>query len=74
MVLLFGAIMVVGINTLVRAGQDLLQPRNMVIVALIVVMGVGGMTFSVGEFKLGGIGLAGILGVVLNMILPGREE
>jgi uracil permease len=74
MVLLFGAIMVVGINSLVRAGQDLMQPRNLIIVALIVVMGVGGMSFSIGEFKLGGIGLAGILGVVLNMILPGREE
>ena len=36
MILLFGAIMVVGLNTLVRAGQDLLRPRNMVIVALII--------------------------------------
>ncbi len=70
MVLLFGAIMVVGINTLVRAGQDLMEPRNMVIVALIVIFGVGGMSFSTGEFKLEGIGLAGITGVVLNLLLP----
>lgn len=77
MVLLFGAIMVVGINGLVRAGKDLLSPRNMVIVALIVVMGVGGMSFSIGEFKLGGIGLAGIIGVLLNLLLPeglGEEQ
>ncbi|HMM39509.1 MAG TPA: uracil-xanthine permease family protein [Desulfovibrio sp.] len=70
MVLLFGAIMVVGINTLVRAGQDLMEPRNMVIVALIVIFGVGGMSFGAGEFKLEGIGLAGITGVVLNLLLP----
>ncbi|MCM0756725.1 uracil-xanthine permease family protein [Desulfovibrio aminophilus] len=70
MVLLFGAIMVVGINTLVRAGQDLMEPRNMIIVALIVIFGVGGMSFSTGEFKLEGIGLAGITGVVLNLLLP----
>jgi len=74
MTLLFGAIMVVGMNTLVRAGHDLTHPRNLTIVALIVIMGVGGMTFSLGEFRLGGIGLAGILGVLLNLILPGAEK
>ena len=58
MILLFGAIMVVGLNTLVRAGQDLLRPRNMVIVALIIIFGVGGMQVSIGGFKLAGIGLA----------------
>ncbi len=74
MVLLFGAIMVVGMNSLVKAQHDLLKPRNLAIVALIVVLGVGGMTFSMGSFKLGGIGLAGILGVILNMVLPNRDD
>ncbi len=74
MVLLFGAIMVVGISTLVKAGQDLLHPRNLAIVALIVIFGTGGMVLPLGEFKLGGIGLAGVLGVLLNLVLPGREE
>jgi len=70
MLLLFGAITVVGLNTLVRAGEDLTEPRNLSIVALILVCGIGGMAFSIGEFTLGGIGLAGILGVVLNLVLP----
>ncbi|MCB2190911.1 MAG: uracil-xanthine permease family protein [Deltaproteobacteria bacterium] len=74
MVLLFGAIMVVGINTLVRAGHDLMNPRNMTIVALIVIFGTGGMALPIGTFKLAGIGLAGVLGVVLNLVLPGRKE
>jgi len=70
MLLLFGAIMVVGLNTLVRSGQDLMEARNLSIVALILIFGIGGMSFSAGQFELQGIGLAGILGVVLNLILP----
>jgi len=74
MLLLFGAIMVVGLNSLVKAGEDLMQPRNLSIVALILVFGIGGMAFSAGEFSLKGIGLAGILGVVLNLVLPGKPQ
>ncbi|MGA8241649.1 MAG: solute carrier family 23 protein, partial [Desulfobacterales bacterium] len=69
MLLLFGAITVVGLNTLVRAGEDLTEARNMIIVAVILVVGIGGMSL----FTLGGIGLAGIIGVVLNLVLPRRE-
>lgn len=70
MLLLFGAITVVGLNSLVKAGEDLTEPRNLSIVALILVFGIGGMAFSVNEFTLKGIGLAGIAGVVLNLMLP----
>ena len=74
MLLLFGAIMVIGLNTLVQSGEDLTEARNLSIVALILVFGIGGMTFSAGEFSLQGIGLAGILGVVMNLVLPHRKE
>lgn len=70
MTLLFGAIAVVGLQTLVRAGEDLLEPRNLAIVALILVFGLGGMTLGPPAFALKGIGLAGILGVLLNQLLP----
>ena len=70
MVLLFGAISVIGINTLVKAQTDLMEARNLAIVAIILVFGIGGMTFDLAVVKLGGIGLAGVIGVVLNMILP----
>ena len=73
MLLLFGAITVVGLNTLVRAGEDLTEARNLSIVALILVCGIGGMVLSIGKFTLGGIGMAGILGVVLNLILPKQK-
>ncbi len=74
MLLLFGAIMVIGINTLVKAGQELTDPRRLIIVALILMFGIGGMCFSAGEFAIEGIGLAGITGVILNLVLPGRNK
>ena len=80
MILLFGMITVIGLNTLVRAGDDLTKPRNLVIVSLILVCGIGGMVLETGTFsifditinniKLEKIGLAGILGIVLNLVLP----
>jgi len=74
MILLFGAITVVGINTMVKAGQNLLEARNLAIVAVVLVFGIGGMEFGTAGFTIGGIGLAGIAGVVLNLVLPGGKQ
>ncbi|MCP3662812.1 MAG: uracil-xanthine permease [Gammaproteobacteria bacterium] len=70
MTLMFGAIAAIGMNSLVRAGNDLSQPRNMVIIALVLVFGIGGMSFGAGEFTLKGIGLSAIAAILLNIILP----
>jgi len=74
MILLFGMITVIGINTLVRAGKDLATPRSLVIVAVILVCGIGGMKFTAGAFAIEKIGLAGILGLLLNMVLPQEKS
>jgi uracil permease len=74
MLLLFGAIMVIGLNTLVKSNDDLMEARNLTIVALILIFGIGGMSFSAGQFSLQGIGLAGILGVLMNLLLPGKKK
>jgi uracil permease len=74
MILLFGMITVIGINTLVRAGKDLATPRSLVIIAVILVSGIGGMKFSAGAFAIEKIGLAGILGLFLNLVLPQEKE
>ena len=74
LVILFGGIVVVGMNTLVRAQADLNEARNLIISAVILVFGVGGMLVSFGEFSLEGIGLAGLVGVLLNAILPRERE
>ena len=74
MVLLFGAIAVIGISTLTKAGTDLMEPRNLAIVAIILVFGIGGMNIDLALVKLGGIGLAGVIGVLLNLVLPGHNK
>lgn len=74
MILLFGMITVVGINTLVKSSQDLTTPRNLIIVAVVLVCGIGGMKFTAGSFAIEKIGLAGILGLLLNIILPPDRE
>ncbi|GAB6097728.1 uracil-xanthine permease family protein [Desulfatiferula olefinivorans] len=70
MILLFGMITAVGLNTLARSKTDLTRPRNLVIVSLVLVCGIGGMKLSAGSFSIEKIGLAGVLGLVLNLILP----
>ncbi|MBB3229711.1 uracil-xanthine permease family protein [Halomonas stenophila] len=74
MTLLFGSIAVVGMNTLVRAGKPLTAPRNLVVVSLILVFGIGGMQFGGGQFTLQGVSLAALVGIVLNGVLPRVEE
>ncbi|RUR30497.1 uracil-xanthine permease family protein [Vreelandella nanhaiensis] len=74
MTLLFGSIAVVGMNTLVRAGQSLTAPRNLVVVSLILVFGIGGMQFGGGQFTLQGVSLAALVGIVLNWLLPLEKE
>lgn len=70
LIVLFGTIVVIGINTIVKSKEDLLLPRNLIIVGVILVLGVGGMSVKFGAFSLEGIGLCSIVGVLLNLLLP----
>ena len=74
MLLLFGMIAAIGVNSLVRARVDLSRSRNLVVASIVLTAGIGDMTVSCGGFCLGGIGLAGLVGVVLNLVLPGRGD
>lgn len=70
MVLLFGSIASVGVNILVKHHIDLSIPRNMCIISLVLVFGIGGMMFDFGNYTLEGISLCGIVAIALNLILP----
>ncbi|WP_347368205.1 uracil-xanthine permease family protein [Vibrio vulnificus] len=70
MILLFGSIATVGLNTLIKNHVDLHKSRNLVIVAVTLVFGIGGMAFGIGEFSLQGVSLCGIVAIILNLILP----
>lgn len=57
MLLLFGTIACAGIS-------------NMIVVSLTLTVGIGGAILNFGSFSMSGIGLAALVGVVLNLILP----
>lgn len=71
--LLFGSIAVVGLSTLIRHQVDLSEARNLIIVSVTLVFGIGGMAIGYGEFTLSGISLCAIIALLLNLLLPGGE-
>ena len=70
MLLLFGTIASVGVHNLINNKVNLNDTRNIIIVSITLTMGIGGAVMSWGNFSISGIGLAAIVGVVLNLILP----
>ncbi len=74
MLLLFGMIASVGIRTLVNSEANLTKTRNQVIVSIILTVGIGDAAVNFGNFSLDGIGLASLVGVVLNLILPDKSK
>ena len=74
MLLLFGTIAAVGINTLVKNKVDLGNTRNLVIASLILTLGIGGAELTCGSFTIGGIGLSALVGVILNLVLPKQKS
>ncbi|MEE1895713.1 uracil-xanthine permease family protein [Pseudomonas otitidis] len=75
--LLFGSIAAVGLNTMIRHQVDLAEARNLVIVSVTLVFGIGGMLVGTGtgqdDFGLKGIALCAIVAIALNLILPGHQ-
>jgi uracil permease len=70
MVLLFGSIAGIGLKTLLDAKVNLSSPRNLCIVSVTLVTGIGGLAVEIGSFSLQGISLCGVLAVLLNILLP----
>jgi uracil permease len=73
--LLFGTIASSGLRTLVDAGVNYEDKRNLTISSVILVIGIGGgmLSFAMGEnleFTLAGVALATLLGIMLNIFLP----
>ena len=74
MLLLFGMIASIGIKTLIDAKTDFSITRNQVIVSIILTVGIGGAQLGYGNFSLAGIGLASVVGVILNLVLPNKSK
>lgn len=74
MLLLFGTIASVGINSLIKNKVDMGNTRNLVIASLILTLGIGGAEMSFSSITMSGIGLAALVGVILNLIIPGGKQ
>lgn len=74
MILLFGTIASVGLNTLIRHQVDLSDSRNLCIVSVTLVFGIGGMAFGIGAFSLQGVSLCGLVAISLNLLLPKTKK
>ena len=73
--LLYGFIAANGLRTMAEAGIDYKSNRNLIIPSVILAIAIGGamLQFNVGgsfEFSLGGVALASVAGIILNLILP----
>ncbi|ANU19709.1 uracil permease [Planococcus plakortidis] len=74
-ILLFGIIASSGLRMLVDNGIDFGNNRNLVISSVILVIGIGGAKLEFSEsFAIEGMALAAIVGVVLNLVLPGLDK
>ena len=74
-ILLFGIIASSGLRMLVDHKINFDNQRNLVIVSIILVIGIGGATINISEtFQVGGMALSAIVGVLLNLVLPGKTD
>jgi uracil permease len=73
MMLLFGSIAGIGLKTIMDGRVNLSSARNLCIVSVTLVTGIGGLGLTIGSFSLQGISLCGVLAVLLNLLLP-RES
>ncbi|MRX73330.1 uracil permease [Bacillus lacus] len=74
-ILLFGIIASSGLRMMVEHKVDLGDKRNLIISSVILVIGIGGAILRISEsFELHGMALAAIIGIALNLILPGRPK
>ncbi len=73
-ILLFGIIASSGLRMLIDNKVDLGVKRNLIISSVILVIGVGGAFVQVKDFALSGMALAAIVGIILNLVLPGAEN
>lgn len=77
--ILYGMISAVGVRNVVENKVDFTSSRNVIIAAIILVLGIGinygipGGSIDLGFTKLSGLAVAALVGIILNAILPGKD-
>ena len=73
-IVLFGMIAAIGIRTMAEAKVDFTSSRNLLILSIVLVVGIG-ITVPVNEsFSISGVALAAFVGIILNAVLPGKDK
>ncbi|MBK1668479.1 uracil permease [Rhodovibrio sodomensis] len=73
-ILLFGIIAASGLRTMIEGRVDLGEKRNLAIVSVVLVVGIGGAVLPIGEVvELSGMALSALVGIGLNQLLPGKH-
>ena len=75
---LYGMISAVGVRNIVENHVDFTKSRNVIVMALILVLAIGikygaNDAVSVGFTTLSGLAVAALVGVILNAVLPGKD-
>jgi len=80
--MLYGMIAAVGVRNLVEAKVDIARTKNLTVIAVMLVTGLGlrfgpAITFAIGSTNIPisrlGIAIAVVLGVILNIVLPDKD-
>jgi uracil permease len=66
-ILLFGMIAAVGMKTLIE-NRVKIDGKNLIVISVMLVVGIGGAAIGIGPVRFEGIGLAALVGLVLNGI------
>ena len=73
-IILFGFIAANGLRVITEARVDFSQTRNIIIAAVMLVLGLGGAVFQVTALtSISGMALAALSGIILNLILPEEQ-
>ena len=73
-IILYGFIASNGLKVLIENKIDMFNLRNLIIVATMLVIGLGNALVVIGTFQFYGMSLAVIVGITLNFILPKSQQ
>jgi len=71
-IVLFGSIASVGMKSLIK-NRVSVNKKQLIIMSVMLVSGIGGASITIGSFNLSGLGLAAVVGVGLNLLIKDKE-
>ncbi|MDY0139291.1 MAG: solute carrier family 23 protein, partial [Candidatus Izemoplasmatales bacterium] len=73
-IILYGFIAANGLKVLIENQVNLASMRNIIIVAAMLVIGLGDAIIKFSAFQVYGLSLAALVGIILNLVLPKEKK